>query len=256
MFGHSRSNSSSFATILIAWRVFPRASGIDFGVQLAENDRFTQPVCKSMLKLINRFFRRPQAEKCGSKRCSSSAKRRDPPAPGHWLRHPGGARAISAFHRGAEHQPGAENRGILVERVRARVRELMQMVLTAARDAVTLPATACLLAGSGSGSGWLEPWPPIPRFSSWTSRLARSIRLHEVTCSANFSPWKSWIVAFCSFVTDDLRGGAAGLTHCPTAALVAVLSPDEFALSDNPWAAAYVRAFGDGLESGRNRGTP
>jgi len=61
------------------------------------------------------------------------------------------------------------------------------------------------------------------------------------------------------FVTHDLREAvrlASRIALMEAGQLVAVLSPDEFLRSDNPWAAAYVRAFGDGLESGRNRGTP
>jgi ABC-type proline/glycine betaine transport system ATPase subunit len=37
--------------------------------------------------------------------------------------------------------------------------------------------------------------------------------------------------------------------------LVTVLTPQEFLRSTDPWASAYVRAFGDGLESAANRGT-
>jgi hypothetical protein len=37
--------------------------------------------------------------------------------------------------------------------------------------------------------------------------------------------------------------------------LVSVMTPQEFVTSSDPWAAAYVRAFGDGLESAANRGT-
>jgi len=37
--------------------------------------------------------------------------------------------------------------------------------------------------------------------------------------------------------------------------LVTVLAPQEFLKSSDPWASAYVRAFGDGLETAANRGT-
>jgi len=33
-----------------------------------------------------------------------------------------------------------------------------------------------------------------------------------------------------------------------------LLTPAEFLKSSDPWASAYVRAFGDGLESAVNRG--
>jgi hypothetical protein len=36
--------------------------------------------------------------------------------------------------------------------------------------------------------------------------------------------------------------------------LQTVLTPQEFIQSSDPWASAYVKAFGDGLESAANRG--
>jgi osmoprotectant transport system ATP-binding protein len=59
------------------------------------------------------------------------------------------------------------------------------------------------------------------------------------------------------FVTHDLRealllGSRVALMEAGK--LVTVLSPGEFLKSKDPWAAAYVRAFGNGLESVQNRG--
>ena len=59
------------------------------------------------------------------------------------------------------------------------------------------------------------------------------------------------------FVTHDLRealrlGSRVALMEAGK--LVTVLTPQEFVKSTDPWASAYVRAFGDGLESAANRG--
>jgi osmoprotectant transport system ATP-binding protein len=59
------------------------------------------------------------------------------------------------------------------------------------------------------------------------------------------------------FVTHDLRealrlGSRIALMEAGT--LQTVLTPQEFVKSSDPWASAYVRAFGDGLESAANRG--
>lgn len=59
------------------------------------------------------------------------------------------------------------------------------------------------------------------------------------------------------FVTHDLREAlrlGSRIALMEAGKLVAVLTPQEFVKSDNPWASAYVRAFGDGLESAANRG--
>ena len=60
------------------------------------------------------------------------------------------------------------------------------------------------------------------------------------------------------FVTHDLREAlrlGTRIALMEAGKLVTVLTPQEFVKSEDPWAAAYVRAFGDGLESAANRGT-
>ncbi len=61
------------------------------------------------------------------------------------------------------------------------------------------------------------------------------------------------------FVTHDLRealrlGSRVALMEAGR--LVTVLAPQEFLRSTDPWASAYVKAFGDGLESAANRDSP
>jgi osmoprotectant transport system ATP-binding protein len=60
------------------------------------------------------------------------------------------------------------------------------------------------------------------------------------------------------FVTHDLRealrlGSRVALMEAGK--LMTVLPPQQFIKSPDPWASAYVRAFGDGLETAANRGT-
>jgi len=58
-------------------------------------------------------------------------------------------------------------------------------------------------------------------------------------------------------VTHDLREAlrlGSRIALMEAGRLVTVLSPQEFLRSTDPWASAYVRAFGDGLESATNRG--
>jgi osmoprotectant transport system ATP-binding protein len=59
------------------------------------------------------------------------------------------------------------------------------------------------------------------------------------------------------FVTHDLREAlrmASRIALMEAGKLVTALSPQEFLQSKDPWAAAYVQAFGAGLESAANRG--
>lgn len=59
------------------------------------------------------------------------------------------------------------------------------------------------------------------------------------------------------FVTHDLREAlrlGTRIALMEAGKLVTVLTPQEFVKSEDPWASAYVRAFGDGLESAANRG--
>jgi osmoprotectant transport system ATP-binding protein len=59
------------------------------------------------------------------------------------------------------------------------------------------------------------------------------------------------------FVTHDLREAlriGSRIALMEAGKLVTVLTPREFVKSSDPWAEAYVRAFGDGLDSAASRG--
>jgi osmoprotectant transport system ATP-binding protein len=61
------------------------------------------------------------------------------------------------------------------------------------------------------------------------------------------------------FVTHDLREAlrlGTRIALMEAGKLVTLLTPNEFVKSSDRWAAAYVRAFGDGPEAAANRGTP
>ena len=61
------------------------------------------------------------------------------------------------------------------------------------------------------------------------------------------------------FVTHDLREAlrlGSRIALMEAGRLVTVLSPQEFLRSTDPWAAAYVRAFGNGLDSTAEQGEP
>ncbi len=60
------------------------------------------------------------------------------------------------------------------------------------------------------------------------------------------------------FVTHDLREAlrlGSRIALMESGRLVTILSPEDFVRSNEPLAAAYVRAFGEGLGSAANRGT-
>ena len=60
------------------------------------------------------------------------------------------------------------------------------------------------------------------------------------------------------FVTHDLREAlrlGSRIALMEAGKLVTVLSPQEFLKSPDPWASAYVRAFGNGSASSAIRGT-
>ena len=60
------------------------------------------------------------------------------------------------------------------------------------------------------------------------------------------------------FVTHDLREAlrlGSRIALMEAGKLQTLLTPQEFIQSSDPWASAYVRAFGEGLESAADRGT-
>jgi osmoprotectant transport system ATP-binding protein len=142
------------------------------------------------------------------------------------------------------------------DRIRARVQELLQTVGLAADFASRYPhqlsggqrqrvGVARALAADPEVLLMDEPFgalDPLTRDELQHEFLALQQRLHKTVV----------------FVTHDLREAlrlGSRIALMEAGQLVTVLSPREFLESDEPLASAYVRAFGEGLESSANRGT-
>jgi osmoprotectant transport system ATP-binding protein len=141
------------------------------------------------------------------------------------------------------------------ERIRARIQELMQLVGLAPELASRYPrqlsggqrqrvGVARALAADPEILLMDEPFgalDPLTRDELQREFLALQERLHKTVV----------------FVTHDLREAlrlGTRIALMEAGKLVTVLAPQEFLKSSDPWASAYVRAFGNGPEPGGNRG--
>jgi len=141
------------------------------------------------------------------------------------------------------------------ERIRSRVGELMQMVGLAPDVGLRYPrqlsggqrqrvGVARALAADPEILLMDEPFgalDPLTRDELQREFLLLQQRLHKTVV----------------FVTHDLREAlrlGSRIALMEAGRLVTVLPPLDFLRSPDPWASAYVRAFGDGLESAANRG--
>src|SRR5579872_4436428 len=142
------------------------------------------------------------------------------------------------------------------ERIRARIQELMQLVGLAPELALRYPrqlsggqrqrvGVARALAADPEILLMDEPFgalDPLTRDELQREFLALQVRLHKTVV----------------FVTHDLREAlrlGTRIALMEAGKLVTVLAPQEFLKSSDPWASAYVRAFGNGPEPSGNRGT-
>ncbi len=140
-------------------------------------------------------------------------------------------------------------------RIRARVQELLEMVRITADLASRYPrelsggqrqrvGVARAIAADPGILLMDEPFgalDPLTRDELQQEFLSLQQRLHKTVI----------------FVTHDLREAlclGSRIALMEAGKLVTVLSPREFLTSADPWAAAYVRAFGDGLTSRRSGG--
>lgn len=146
--------------------------------------------------------------------------------------------------------------GWAAERIRARVLELLQTVGLSADIAGRYPhqlsggqrqrvGVARALAADPEILLMDEPFgalDPLTRDELQREFLLLQQRLHKTVV----------------FVTHDLREAlrlGSRIALMESGRLVTVLSPAEFLRSTDKLASAYVRAFGEGLESAANRGT-
>ena len=141
-------------------------------------------------------------------------------------------------------------------RIRARVQELLQLVGLSGEFVSRYPhqlsggqrqrvGVARALAADPEILLMDEPFgalDPLTRDELQREFLSLQQRLHKTVI----------------FVTHDLREAlrlGSRIALMEAGKLVTVLAPQEFLKSSDPWASAYVRAFGDGLETAANRGT-
>ena len=142
------------------------------------------------------------------------------------------------------------------ERIQSRVQELMQLVGLGTELAKRYPhqlsggqrqrvGVARALAADPEILLMDEPFgalDPLTRDELQREFLSLQQRLHKTVV----------------FVTHDLREAlrlGSRIALMEAGKLVTVLAPSEFLKSEDPWAAAYVRAFGNGSESLQKRGT-
>jgi osmoprotectant transport system ATP-binding protein len=142
------------------------------------------------------------------------------------------------------------------DRIRARVQELLQLVGLTTELASRYPhqlsggqrqrvGVARALAADPEILLMDEPFgalDPLTRDELQREFLSLQQRLHKTVV----------------FVTHDLREAlrlGSRIALMEAGKLVTLLSPQEFLRSADPWASAYVRAFGDGPADPANRGT-
>jgi osmoprotectant transport system ATP-binding protein len=142
------------------------------------------------------------------------------------------------------------------DRIRTRIKELLQMVGLSSEVASRYPhqlsggqrqrvGVARALAADPEILLMDEPFgalDPLTRDELQREFLLLQQRLHKTVV----------------FVTHDLREAlrlGSRIALMEAGQLVTLLTPQEFLRSTNPWASAYVRAFGEGLEAAANRGT-
>ncbi len=146
--------------------------------------------------------------------------------------------------------------GWTAERIRARVQEMLQLVGLSTETALRYPhqlsggqrqrvGVARALAADPQILLMDEPFgalDPLTRDELQREFLLLQQRLHKTVV----------------FVTHDLREAlrlGSRIALMEAGRLVTVLGPWEFLRSSDPLASAYVRAFGEGLESAAERGT-
>ncbi len=139
--------------------------------------------------------------------------------------------------------------------VRARIQELMQIVGLAPDLASRYPHQ--LSGGQRQRVGVARALAADPEILLMDEPFGALDPLTRDDLQREFQSLLARLHKTVVFVTHDLREAmrlASRIALMEAGRLVTVLSPDEFLRSDNPWASAYVRAFGGGLESATNRG--
>ncbi len=141
------------------------------------------------------------------------------------------------------------------ERIRARTDELLQLVGLAPEMAGRYPHQ--LSGGQRQRVGVARALAADPQILLMDEPFGALDPLTRDDLQREFIWLQQRLHKTVVFVTHDLREAlrlASRIALMEAGRLVTALSPHEFLKSKDPWAAAYVRAFGDGLESAANRG--
>jgi len=141
------------------------------------------------------------------------------------------------------------------EKVRARVEELLQLVGLPAELASRYPHQ--LSGGQRQRVGVARALAADPNILLMDEPFGALDPLTRDELQREFLLLQRRLRKTVVFVTHDLREAlrlGSRIALMEAGRLVTVLSPREFLTSPDPWASAYVRAFGDGLESAANRG--
>jgi osmoprotectant transport system ATP-binding protein len=141
------------------------------------------------------------------------------------------------------------------ERIRARVVELLQVVGLGPEMATRYPHQ--LSGGQRQRVGVARALAADPEILLMDEPFGALDPLTRDELQREFFLLQQRLHKTVVFVTHDLREAlrlGSRIALMEAGRLVTVLTPQEFLRSTDPWASAYVRAFGDGLESAANRG--
>lgn len=141
------------------------------------------------------------------------------------------------------------------DRIRARVQELLQLVGLAPEIATRYPHQ--LSGGQRQRVGVARALAADPEILLMDEPFGALDPLTRDELQREFLTLQRGLHKTVVFVTHDLREAlrlGSRIALMEAGKLVTVLTPNEFVKSDDPWASAYVRAFGGGLESAANRG--
>ena len=142
------------------------------------------------------------------------------------------------------------------ERIRLRVEELLRLVGLAPEMASRYPHQ--LSGGQQQRVGVARALAADPEILLMDEPFGALDPLTRDDLQREFLSLQQRLRKTVVFVTHDLREAlrlGSRIALMEAGRLVTVLTPQEFLRSTDPWAAAYVRAFGEGLESAINRGT-
>jgi osmoprotectant transport system ATP-binding protein len=145
--------------------------------------------------------------------------------------------------------------GWTAERIHLRVQELLQMVGLEAELASRYPHQ--LSGGQRQRVGVARALAADPAILLMDEPFGALDPLTREQLHREFLSLQQRLAKTVVFVTHDLREAlrlGTRIALLEAGRLVAVLSPEDFLRSNDPLAAAYVRAFGDGLDPAANRG--